>query len=99
MTREEEIRKQADTYTDDASNYAEWSDDGGWSETNDIELIEKAYIESAKWADESFLERAYNWLNENIDLYAEVKLNAKSGYPEIQLTNDFKENFIKAMKG
>lgn len=51
MTREEQIKKQADTYTDDASNYAEWSDDGGWSETNDIELIEKAFEEGAKWAD------------------------------------------------
>lgn len=25
MTREEEIKKQADIYTDDASNYTEWS--------------------------------------------------------------------------
>lgn len=47
MTREEQIKQQADTYTDDASNYAEWSDDG-WSDTNDIELIEKAFIEGAK---------------------------------------------------
>ena len=36
MTREEQIKKQADIYTDDASNYTEWSDDGGWSDTNDI---------------------------------------------------------------
>lgn len=53
MTREEEIEKQADIYTDDASNYTEWSDDGGWSDTNDIELVEKAFIEGAKWADEN----------------------------------------------
>ena len=52
MTREEQIKKQADIYTDDASNYTEWSDDGGWSDTNDIELVEKAFIEGAKWADE-----------------------------------------------
>ena len=51
MTREEQIKKQADIYTDDASNYTEWSDDGGWSDTNDIELVEKAFIEGAKWAD------------------------------------------------
>ena len=51
MTREEEIKKQADIYTDDASNYTEWSDDGGWSCTNDIDLVEKAFIEGAKWAD------------------------------------------------
>lgn len=51
MEREEQIKKQADIYTDDASNYTEWSDDGGWSSTNDIELVEKAFIEGAKWAD------------------------------------------------
>ena len=52
MTRKEQIKKQADIYTDDASNYTEWSDDGGWSGTNDIDLVEKAFIEGAKWADE-----------------------------------------------
>lgn len=51
MTREEQIKKQADIYTDDASNYTEWSDDGGWSDTNDIDLVEKAFIEGAEWAD------------------------------------------------
>lgn len=51
MTREEQIKKQADIYTDDASNYTEWSDDGGWSDTNDVDLVEKAFIEGAKWAD------------------------------------------------
>ena len=51
MIREEQIKKQVDIYTDDASNYTEWSDDGGWSNSNDIDLIEKAFIEGAKWAD------------------------------------------------
>lgn len=64
-----------------------------------ITEAQKHGLEGAKWADKSFLERAYKWIEENIDLYAEVKINVKSGYPEIQLTNDFKENFIKAMKG
>lgn len=50
MTREDQIKKQADIYTDDSSNYTEWFD--GWSDTNDIELIEKAFVEGAKWADE-----------------------------------------------
>ena len=72
MTREEEIKKQADIYTDDASNYAEWSDDGGWSDTNDIELIEKAFIEGAKYADKTMLDRACEWLEQyqgDYDLY------------------------------
>ena len=43
MTREEQIKKQAELY-------AEWSDDGGLSVTNVKELVEKAFIEGAKWA-------------------------------------------------
>lgn len=41
MTREEEIKKQADIYTDNE----------GLSVTNDIGLVRKAFIEGAKWAD------------------------------------------------
>ena len=41
MTREEEIKKQADIY----------ADDGGLSLTNVKELVRKAFIEGAKWAD------------------------------------------------
>ena len=44
MTREEKIKKQANIY-------AEWSDDGGLSVANVIELVKKAFIEGAKWAD------------------------------------------------
>lgn len=52
MEREEQIKKQADIYTDDASNYTEYSVDGGWTDTTDVDLVEKAFIEGAKWADE-----------------------------------------------
>ena len=41
MTREKEIKKQADIY----------ADDGGLSLTNVKELVRKAFIEGAKWAD------------------------------------------------
>ena len=82
MTREEQIKKQADIYTDDSSNYAEWSDDGGWSETNDIELIEKAFVEGAKWADKTMLERALGcWRDSVYDRY-----------------EDYIEDFRKAME-
>ena len=64
MTREEQIKKQADIYTNDASNYTEWSDDGGWSDTNDIDLVEKAFIEGAKWADNNIcLSSIWNDIN------------------------------------
>ena len=41
MTREEQIIKQADVYTDNED----------LSVTNDIGLVRKAFIEGAKWAD------------------------------------------------
>ena len=51
MLREEELKKQASIYTDDADNYLEYSDDRGWTDKNDKEFVEKAFIEGAKWAD------------------------------------------------
>lgn len=66
---QEEIKREADKYTDNVSNYAKWSDDGGWSETNDIKLIEKAFISGAKWADKTIMERVCNWLKLNEDDY------------------------------
>ena len=53
MTREEEIKKQANIY-------AERSDDGGLSLTNVKELVEKAFIEGAKWADSICLSSLWN---------------------------------------
>lgn len=94
MTREEQIKKQADIYTDDASNYAEWSDDGGWSSTNDIELVEKAFIASAKWADKTMIDKAVKWLQENT--YKHVDDRRLSMLFSSQ--NEMIESFRKAME-
>ena len=51
MTREEQIKKQSDNYSDNSSNYTEWSD--SWQDLNDIEYIERAFETGAKWADEN----------------------------------------------
>ena len=89
MTREEQIKKQADIYTDDASNYTEWSDDGGWSDTNDIELVEKAFIEGAKWADNNICLSSL-WNDSNI---------VPSGNKSIlYLTKNGKVGVIKTIK-
>ena len=57
MTREEQIKKQAELY-------AEWSDDGGLPVTNVIKLVEKAFIEGAKWADNNIcLSSIWNDIN------------------------------------
>lgn len=82
MTREDCIKKQADIYTDDASNYAEWSDDGGWSDANDIELIEKAFIEGAKWADSHPNEKLVYTKKELFDMGFGFDLNGNIVTPQ-----------------
>ena len=84
MTREEQIKKQADIYTDDASNYTEWNDDEGCY-TNDIGLIEKAFIEGAKWADEH---PKSHWIS--------VKDDLPCNHKEL-IDKNFKANFQKTL--
>lgn len=60
MTREEEIIKQVEIYTDDVSNLAEWSD--GWEDYNDYKYVKKAFINGAKWADKTMIDKACEWL-------------------------------------
>lgn len=89
MTRQEEIKKQADRYTDDASNYTEWSDDGGWSDTNDVELVEKAFIEGATWADKNiYLSSIWN----------DTSIMPSDNKGIIYLTKKGKIGMIKAIK-
>ena len=104
MTREEEIKKQADIYTDDASNYTEWSDDGGWSNSNDIDLIEKAFIEGAKWADNN---PKSPWISVEDDLpcnheelthsnYTDrIIVLARNEFPEVEFMYKVKEGVWK----
>ena len=61
----EEIKKQAEIYTDDVSNYTEWTDDGGWTDYNAAKFVEKAFIEGAKWADAN---PKSPWISVNDDL-------------------------------
>ena len=91
MTREEQIKKQADIYTDDASNYTEWSEDGGWSNSNDIDLVEKAFIEGAKWADNN---TKSPWISVNDDLPCNHKKLTHSNYTDrviVLARNEFPE--------
>ena len=57
------------------------------------------FIAGANWADKTMLDRACEWLKENIDLYSEVVFSIRSGYPEITLTNKFETAFRQAMEG
>ena len=94
MTREEQIKKQVDIYTDDASNYTEWSD-GGW-DTNDIDLVEKAFIEGAKWADNN---PKSPWISVNDDLPCNNQNDIHFGFTNYVLAIDEDKNiFIAFMR-
>ena len=82
MTREEQIIKQADIY-------AEWSNNGGLSVTNVIELVEKAFIDGAKWADNNIYLSSL-WNDSNI-----VPSDNKG---ILYLTKNGKIGVIKAIK-
>ena len=96
MTREEHIKTQADIYTDDSSNYCEWSDDGGWSDTNDIELIEKAFIVGAKWADKTQIERVLKFVFEYF--YEHPHVNGHICTDSFKSLEELEEELIKTME-
>lgn len=92
MNREEQIKIQADAYTNNASNYMVYQHCDG-STINDIELIEKAFIEGAKWADKTMIEKASKWIEENLTKYLMMD---ESGY--YMNDEEFIYNFKRAMK-
>ena len=83
MTRDEEIRQ----YLEERKHNIPITS----SEANLI-------IESAKWADKTMIEKACEWLKENIDLYSYNAFNTKSCYTEIKLTDVFETAFRQAME-
>ena len=85
----EEIKKQAEIYTDDVSNYTEWTDDGGWTDYNAAKFVEKAFIEGAKWADN----------NINISsIWNDINIVPSDNKGIIYLTKNVKIGIIKAIK-
>ena len=82
MTREEEI-----------NNYA-------YNNCINDDIDDTSYsliVETAKWADETMIEKACEWIKENIDIYAKIVIDPKSHYPEITMCDTFEKNFKKAM--
>lgn len=47
---------------------------------------------------QEFIEKACKWMKENIDLVAMDTVNARSGYHEIVMMNDFERKFREAME-
>ena len=82
MTREEQIKKQADIY-------AKWSDDGGLSVANVKELVEKAFIDGAKWADNNISFSS---------LWNDINIVPSDNKGILYLTKNGKMGVIKAIK-
>ena len=61
--------------------------------------INEAFMDGVRFADETVIQKACEWLKENIDLYSYNAFNTKSGYTEITLTDEFETAFRQAMKG
>lgn len=87
MTRKEEIKEAAELKTLLM-----------FGELDDFQDRIDEFIESAKWADKTMIEKACKWLKENIDLVAMDTVNARSGYHEIVMMNDFERKFREAME-
>lgn len=86
-TREEEISQMAKSYTQVI-----------YGNLDDFSDITDAYVDGAKWADETIIEKACEWIKENIDTYAKVVINPKSHYPKIVMCDSFEKSFKKAME-
>lgn len=87
MTRKEEIEKAAMQV---AGVHPDWSN---------LDCFRMGFKEGVKYADRTMLDRACEWLKDNIDLYAFEGFSIKSGYTEIKLTDVFETAFRQAMEG
>ena len=83
MTREEIIRQKAISEQRDLMESCDWR---------------AGFIAGAKWADKTMIEKACDWLKENIDLYSYNAFNTTSCYTEIKLTDVFETAFRQAME-
>ena len=104
MKRKEEIEKASDKYIEDylkSSNEYPLCDNRKRMSLIQVDLykMQEAFENGMKEADKTMLDRAYEWLKNNIDLYSETAFNIKSGYTEITLTDKFETAFRQAMEG
>lgn len=84
MTREEQILNKAIDYSEKGVNFLEYEDEFG-NVCDDKTFVEKAFIEGAKWADKTMIEKACEWLDIN--------------FPTIDCAGSwYKEGFIKQFK-
>ena len=64
-----------------------------------IEDVESAIIDGAEWADETMLNKAYEWLKENMGNYIIEHPFFPAGSSVTVEEDKMVEDFLKAMKG
>jgi hypothetical protein len=86
MTREDEIRSASSDHRD-------------WVCCGFIDFIADArrdsFVEGAKWADKTMIDKACEWLDQNVVKY---ESGTKMGYIPFSLIEDMINDFRKAMK-
>jgi hypothetical protein len=91
MTREEKAYSLGQKYFPNKNNV--------WARPNfEAQWVSNACLQMAEWEHKRLVEKACEWLKENIDLYAYNSFSVKSGYPEITLTDTFEIAFKKSME-
>jgi hypothetical protein len=93
MKREEEIRQMANVYTKTI-----------FGESDDFSDITDAYIYGAKWANETIIAKACEWLNKTLYIYTEINHThcgadtidwVTSDYNSV---SDFIDEFLKVLE-
>lgn len=103
MKREEEIRQYlkernipiTSLEANSIIEGIEWADNHPNSNGKELLYVAQKTTERTK---KEIISKAYDWIKENIDMYAKVVINHKSSYPEIVMCNTFEKNFKKAME-
>lgn len=67
-----------------------------WTDKTLTVKEEKAFQAGAEWADKTMIEKACDWLNQNVEKYESV---TKMGYMPFSLIEDMINDFRKAMEG
>ena len=100
MTREDQIEYQASEYANDPDNTIEWGD--GWE---DFDQVFDAFKNGAKWADENpkfskeeFIDKACEWIQENVNKYSYVMKVEDTEYRKVHFTDSLIDDFRKAME-
>lgn len=96
MTREEQIKEVVDKYFDDSSHFVEW-DDCGYV-CDDKDCIEQAFIEGAKWADKTMIDKACECLKNSLyDTQDNCGYKVVASFDSVDV-NEFIEQFKRAME-